>query len=336
MTVVNPQTIKRNGNLSERNRPKTFDAVIGNETTISALRDMLARYKQFGEQPPHLLFKGMHGTGKTTLAEIFSNEYLGGIKHDINFFAVNGSDERKIDDMRDKIIPLTKLMIKLVIFISEADKLTHNSQALLKRVMETTRNALFILDLNDETCIIDPIKSRCAEFAFRPLNEDAIVERIYKVFDAEGIKYNLGDEEVNAIKYIVSSSKGDMRKIFMNIEKVITATKEINPQNIMELNKSINIIVDCIKQALAGDVVAAKNSVEDAYIMSGYNTDFVMDSFKSAINDVIDPVKDKDIYAWAYARLAELQHRLIGCHDPVIALWGYVCELWRAPYLRKN
>jgi DNA polymerase III delta prime subunit len=329
-------TIQKIGNLSERNRPRKFEDVIGNQQTISALRDMLARYKQCGEEPPHLMLEGMHGTGKTTIALIYADEYLGGIRRNVNFFEINGSDQRKIENMRDDVIPLTKICVKLIIFISEADKLTPSSQALLKRVMETTKNAKFIFDLNNESEIIEPIKSRCAEFKFRPLDPNEIVDRIYKVFDNEGIKYTLSDQEINAINYLVQSSKGDMRKIFNNLEKIITAAKELNPQNIMQLNESINGVTECLKQALAGDFIAAKNQIEDAYIMSGYDADLILSSIKDAIPTVIDYEKNSDIYVWAYTRLSELKHRMKSGGDVLIDLCAFVGEVWRAPFLSKK
>ncbi len=332
MTVVNPQIIQKNGSMSERHRPKRWEEMCGQTQVISSLRDMLARYKQRGEIPPHLLFKGPSGTGKTTAAYIFAEEYLGGIKRDYNFFEFNGSDARKIDDVRNKIKPLTTISTKIIIFVSEADRLTDESQAALRRITETTKNALFIFDLNEENKIIDAMKSRCAEFTFTPLDDNTILTRVYQIFDAEGIKYTMEPEEEHAMLQIVHTSRGDMRKIFTNIEKVLTADKQINPQNILELNTSINSVAEVVKSAIAGDFDKAKNLIEDAYIMSGYKTDMLLDGFTEALSSITD----NEIRIWAYVRLAEMAHRLESTHRPLVILWGYVGELWRAPHLRKS
>ncbi len=331
MTVLPPQAIKKMGDLSERHRPKKFEDVIGNENTIASLKTILERYKLRGDMPPSIMLKGMKGTGKSTLALIFADAFLGGIKHEVNFFELNGSNERGIDVIRDKIIPLARLCIKIVIFISEADELTEKAQAALKRVMETTNNVVFIFDLNDETKMLDPIKSRCAEFSFYPLNPDKIMERIYQVLTEEGVSYDFSDEEKSAMLQIINTSHGDMRKVYKNLEKIITADNKINAQNIIELNKSINLIADCVKAALAYDIEKAKNVVEDAYIMSGYNTDMLLDGFM----DAIETITDKEIKVWAYIRLGELAHRLENTHRATVPLIAYVMELARAPHLKR-
>ena len=75
-------------------RPKTFDDVLGNTWAIKKLK-RFARTGNF----THLLLAGPAGTGKTTVAEILGRELKA------EFKSWNASDDRKLKDIREKIIP---------------------------------------------------------------------------------------------------------------------------------------------------------------------------------------------------------------------------------------
>lgn len=58
--------------------PKTLEDICGREKVIERLKEMI-KQKNF----PHLLFVGSKGIGKSTIARLFSREFLG------NFFDAN-------------------------------------------------------------------------------------------------------------------------------------------------------------------------------------------------------------------------------------------------------
>jgi len=320
--------------LYERYRPTDFDSVSGQEDIIASLKEMLLKPQRL----PDMIFLGMRGVGKNSIAQIVARHYLGEgwLQH---FHEYNASDSRKLEDIRQVIKPMSKLKVKQIINLTECDGMIELAQQALRRIMETSENTVFILDANDESKIIDPIKSRCAEFRFHPLSEEAVIRRLVAICEAE--KVNL-DEKGNFIlslpveqglSQIYKISHGDMRKAINELEKIITAKKEINPQTVLELSKTINLVYDSLKTAFAGDFEKAKNLIEDSFILSGQNTDIILDALTDGISQL--PIND-EVKIRLFYELGELEHRLGSTHRAIIPLTAFVSFAWIAPHLRKN
>jgi replication factor C subunit 3/5 len=92
---------------------------------------------------PNLLFYGPPGTGKTSTI-VASAKYMYGKDYNMMVLELNASDARGIDVVRDIIktfaetqVPFAKseYNIKLII-LDEADAMTRDAQAALRRIME--------------------------------------------------------------------------------------------------------------------------------------------------------------------------------------------------------
>jgi len=190
----------------EKYRPQTLNEYVGNETIKNKIADYL---KQGSIQ--NLLFHGVAGTGKTTLAKLIAKNL------NCDLLYINASDERGIDTIRDKIIPFASSMsfndVKIVI-LDEADYITPQAQATLRNTIEacsaTTR---FIFTCNYLERIISPLQSRCQTFEITPPSKLNIVKHLKDIIDGENIKVKAND-----LAIVVNNFYPDIRKIINTIQ----------------------------------------------------------------------------------------------------------------------
>jgi replication factor C small subunit len=191
----------------EKYRPSKLADIVGQDEIVERLSSYVRT-----ETLPHLLFTGSAGVGKTTAAVTLAHEFFKD-SWQMNFRELNASDERGIDVVRNQIkqfartTPLGNATFK-ILFLDEADALTTDAQAALRRTMESyAQTCRFILSCNYSSKIIDPIQSRCAIYRFKPLGPEAIMEETRRIACREGL--TITNAAMNAIVYI---SQGDMRK----------------------------------------------------------------------------------------------------------------------------
>ena len=84
--------IEHHGIWNEKYRPTSLDTYIGNEHLKSKVRIFIET-----NDPPHLLFYGRAGTGKTTLSKIITKSI------ECECLYINASDENSVDTVRDKV-----------------------------------------------------------------------------------------------------------------------------------------------------------------------------------------------------------------------------------------
>ena len=211
----------------EKYRPKTLDEVSGQKEIVERLKTYAA-----AKSLPHLLFTGTAGIGKTTCAVALARELFGDT-WSMNFRELNASDERGIDVVRTQIkqfartSPLGDAKFK-VLFLDEADALTNDAQAALRRTMENyAETCRFILSCNYSSKIIDPIQSRCAIYRFRPLTEEAVREEMDRIAKAEGLV--IEEDAYQAITYV---AQGDMRKAINALQGAAIVADSVTAQNV--------------------------------------------------------------------------------------------------------
>ena len=240
----------------EKYRPQKLADIVGQNEIV----ERLSSYVKTGNLP-HLLFTGSAGVGKTTAAVTLAREFFGDTWQ-MNFREMNASDERGIDVVRNQIkqfartSPLGTAQFK-ILFLDEADALTTDAQAALRRTMESyAQTCRFILSCNYSSKIIDPIQSRCAIYRFKPLGPEAVKEEAKRIAQKEGL--SITESAMNAIVYI---AQGDMRKAINALQGAAIISSKIDEKMVYAITSSArpDEINELIRLSLCGDFEGAES-----------------------------------------------------------------------------
>lgn len=208
----------------EKFRPQTIDECILPD-------DLKKAFKVFSQKDdiPNMLLCGKPGMGKTTIAKALCNEL------NCDFILINGSDERGIDVLRNKIKSFASTVsmsggLKIVI-IDEADNLTPDTQAGLRNFMEEfSKGCRFIFTCNYKRKIIAPLaESRLTTFEFNiPSSQKSklaasLMKRINTILKEEGVEF---DQKV--VAEVIMKFFPDFRKTLSEFQRYSTVNGKID------------------------------------------------------------------------------------------------------------
>ena len=227
----------------EKYRPTTLEEYVGNETIKNKIADYL---KQGSIQ--NLLFHGVAGTGKTTLAKLIAKNL------NCDLLYINASDERGIDTIRDKIIPFASSMsfndVKIVI-LDEADYITPQAQATLRNTIEScSKTTRFILTCNYLERIISPLQSRCQTFEIIPPSKGDVWNKCENILHNENVEF-----ETTKIKAAIDTHYPDIRKIINTLQgSVVNGVIKIDDTSLKNTQLGGLIVDALIRKAKLSEI----------------------------------------------------------------------------------
>ena len=239
--------------LYRKYRPKNFDEVRGQNIIVNTLRNEI-----INNQISHAyLFCGPRGTGKTSIAKIFSktvnctnpvngnpcgqceccNLYENQLNIDI--IEIDAASNNGVDSMRD-LITESKYMPQYgkykVYIIDEVHMLSNSAfNALLKTLEEPTGNVIFILATTELHKVPKTIVSRCQKFNFKLIDNNTLVQAITDILVKENIAW-----DVQAVNYIAKVSKGGLRDALSLLGQCIAADNKITIETAKELSGELD------------------------------------------------------------------------------------------------
>jgi replication factor C small subunit len=264
--------------LTLKYAPQILDELLGRDEIVRVLKQKLLK-NDLG----HLMFYGGPGTGKTTVAVCLRNEMFGeDYMH--HFFDLNASKDSGVDFIREQITKYATMAVPLVngkkmkriIFLDEADYLTPNAQAVLRRLMEDTAETIsFIFACNYPDKIISPIQSRCQLFEFKTISSELVFKYLRWISDEE--KFAATDSQLQIITRL---SRGDIRKALNLLESHIDG-KEITELTDTILNKPLAELIKMSYESEIDDLFAKLHSEVLTLATSGKYTAVIPDVFMS-------------------------------------------------------
>jgi len=275
---------------TEKYRPKTLSDIVGQTHIIERLNAYAT-----AKNVPHLIFAGPPGTGKTTAALALAHEVFGEHHWTQNFHEPNASDERGIGIIRGKIKDFARTApigaTFKIIFLDEADSLTQEAQAALRRTIERyTHICRFILSVNYSSKVIEPIQSRCAVFRFKPLTGEDVKKYIRKIATKEHLEIT-----PDGLEALIFIARGDMRRAINILQVGASINKQITAELLYETSATArpDDIKKLITTALSGNFMAARNQLYDLLITHGLSGEEIILQIHRTIFDLTIPDEHK-------------------------------------------
>ena len=311
-------------------RPLVFEDVVEQEHVVKTLR-----YSVETDRIAHAyLFCGTRGTGKTTMAKIFSRAInclnpkggdpcnkceichgilSGSILDVVEIDAASNNSVDNIREIRDEVIYAPSQAKHKVYIIDEVHMLSTGAfNALLKTLEEPPPHVVFILATTEPHKLPATILSRCQRYDFRRITSDSIMGRLTDITAKSGISISK-----DAARLIARMADGALRDAISILDQCISAgTKEIAYGDVQNVVGIVNdSFLSEVVEALRSSDMTALLRLVDRLVMDGKDiVQFVADLVENYRNLMVCKVaaRPEDIIELSTEELSSLRKQSEG------------------------
>lgn len=192
--------------------------------------------------PPHLMFFGPPGCGKTFMSRVFLQAYLThhGVPRDEHkdyILSLNSVDDRGIGTIRGQLTEFVRRTrryptAKVWVWMDDADSVPVVSQQALRRILENYDiHARFLFVAAGPEPFIEPLQSRCVMLQFMPVNLTAYYDKfqtkksmeISEEARAWMISMSLGNARMFKLFYQMLEASGMETVSALDVQAVVNA-----------------------------------------------------------------------------------------------------------------
>jgi DNA polymerase III subunit gamma/tau len=267
--------------LARKYRPQTFNDVVGQVPVVKTLRNSLLRRRVAHA----ILFSGVRGVGKTTLARIMAKainctdegdqkpcnqcrsckEITAGQSLDLH--EIDGASNRGIQEIRElkeKIRFLPTTSSYKIIIIDEVHMLTTEAfNALLKTLEEPPEHVYFMFATTELHKIPITILSRCQRYELKRITAAELTDHFQKIAAAEEVSLDPA-----ALAMIVREAEGSVRDGLSLLDQMFSfGDKTISRADVIQVLglTDRNVLLTITQALLDDDRPAALKALQGAF-----------------------------------------------------------------------
>ena len=191
--------------LYRKYRPSSLEELVGQSDAVQLISEQIKN----SNLSHAYLFSGPRGVGKTSLARIIATTI--GCDPVFDITEIDAASHNKVDDVRelnDSVNFIASSPGKKRVFILDEVHMLSNaaSNAFLKTLEEPPEHVIFILATTEPERVIETIRSRTTQIAFKRIKNADIITSLEKISKAEKITLSK-----DVLEYIANQSDGSLR-----------------------------------------------------------------------------------------------------------------------------
>jgi DNA polymerase-3 subunit gamma/tau len=268
--------------LARKSRPQTFAEVVGQKPVVRTLQNALTQ-----KRVAHaLIFSGVRGTGKTTLARIMAKalnceqgpaaepcnvcrscrDIADGASIDLQ--EVDGASNRGIQEIRElkekiRFMP-TSSRYKIII-IDEVHMLTTEAfNALLKTLEEPPDHVYFMFATTELHKVPVTILSRCQRYELKRLGRQELADHFSRLAALDGVQM-----EPAAVEMIVREAGGSVRDGLSLLDQIFSyCGNEVRASDVVEILGLVGhqLVAQTAEAVLNGDLATVYGLLDQMYL----------------------------------------------------------------------